>query len=168
MRKGITVKDLCFMALYAAIFIVLDYIAHLLPLLQMPQGGSVGLGTIALLLASYHLGWKNGIVVGMLSVPLQYITGQMYVNGIFGLVFDYIVPFGIYGIASMFVNKGDLYPGIIFTNLIRFACHVMTGVVIWETALWGSITYNGPYMLATCIVDILVVPILYKRLKSQM
>ena len=168
MKGRITVKDLCFMALYAAIFVVLDYITQFIPLLQMPQGGSIGLGTISLLLASYHLGWKKGVFVGVVSVPLQYLTGQMYVNGIFGLLFDYIVPFGIYGIASLLPNIGYLYLGILVTNFIRFICHVLTGIVIWETPLWGSVTYNGPYMLATCMVGLLVVPVLYNRLKSQM
>ena len=168
MKERITVRDLCFMALYAAIFVVLDYVTQFIPLLQMPQGGSIGLGTISLLLASYHLGWKKGILVGVISVPLQYLTGQMYVNGIFGLLFDYVVPFGVYGIASLFTNNKYLYPGIIVTNFIRFVCHVMTGMVIWETPLWGSITYNGPYMLATCTVGLLVVPVLHSRLKSQM
>ena len=97
-----------------------------------------------------------------------YICPVMYVNGIFGLLFDYVVPFGVYGLASLFTNNKYFYTGILVTNAIRFACHVMTGIVIWETPLWGSITYNGPYMIATCIVDLLIVPILYKRLKSQM
>lgn len=167
-EKSITVRDLCFMALYAAIFVVLDYVTQFIPFLQMPQGGSIGLGTIALLLASYHLGWQKGVLVGIISVPLQYLTGMMYVNGIFGLLFDYVVPFGIYGIACLLPNYKYFYSGILVTNVIRFACHVMTGIVIWETPFWGSVAYNGPYMLATCIVDLIVVPVLWNRLKSQM
>lgn len=166
MKRG--VKDLCFMALYAAIFIVLDYVGNLIPFLKMPQGGSIGIGTISLLLASYHLGWRKGVMVGLLSIPLQYITGAVYIQGLLGLAFDYLVPFGIYGIACLFPNIKGIYTGVIVTNFIRFICHVYTGVVIWETTLEGSIIYNGPYMLATCVVGILLVPLLNNRLKAYL
>ena len=166
MKERMSVKDLCFMAMYAAIFVVLDYLTQFIPLLKMPSGGSIGLGTIALLLSSYHLGWRNGVMVGLISVPLQYLTGQMYINGIVGLVLDYIVPFGIYGIASKFINIGYFYSGILVSNFVRFLCHVMSGMIIWQTTLAGSIAYNGPYMFATYIVGALVVPLLYNRLKK--
>ena len=45
-----TTKDLVFMALYAALFIVLDITVNTLGLLQMPDGGSLGVSVIPLLM----------------------------------------------------------------------------------------------------------------------
>ena len=49
-----TTKDLVYMALYAALFIVLDVAVNTLGILQMPNGGSLGVSVIPLLMASYH------------------------------------------------------------------------------------------------------------------
>lgn len=162
-KLNFTTKDVCYMALYGAMFVVLDYISHFLP--SMPNGGSYGLGTIPLLIASYHLGWQKGVFVGVLSVLLQFITGNMYILGIQGLLFDYVVPFGIYGIACLFPNYSYVYTGVIITNLIRFISHVYTGVVLWELDVVGSIVYNINYMLPTLIIGAVCVPLLMKALK---
>lgn len=57
--KKMSVQELVMMAFYLALFTVLDYLANSLPFFRMPQGGTLGLGTVALLLASYQLGWKK-------------------------------------------------------------------------------------------------------------
>ena len=47
--KNSNTKDLVYMALYAALFVALDFVTNTFNLLAMPQGGHLGLGTIALL-----------------------------------------------------------------------------------------------------------------------
>ena len=61
-------RDLVYMALYAALFVVLDYLTNALNLFRMPQGGSLSFATVALLIASYHLGWKKGLVVSLVAI----------------------------------------------------------------------------------------------------
>lgn len=166
MKRNNDVRDLTFMAMYAALFLVLDYLTLLIPFLQMPQGGSIGIGTVALLLASYHLGATKGLIVAMVSIPLQQLTSGLWIAGLPGLLLDYVIAFGIYGIACLFPNWGYLYTGILITNFIRFVCHVFSGMICYETPLWGSITYNAPYMIATCMVGMILVPIIHKRLEK--
>ena len=97
------VRDLVFMALYAALFAVLDIISNeFIPFLQMPEGGSIGISTIVLLVASYHLGWKKAVVAGLVSVLIQFVTGPMYIANLLGFFFDYLFAFSIYGIACLF------------------------------------------------------------------
>ena len=170
----LTVKELVLMALYAALFIVLDYTANMLP--KMPNGGSVGLGVIPLLMASYHLGWKKGIIVGLSSVLLQFMTGQMWYYHWVQFLLDYIIAFGFYGVACAFPNfkigHFDLYSGIIITNVVRYLCSVTSGVVFFavegaslpETILF-SLNYNATYMIPTLIVTVLCVPLIHRRLK---
>ena len=166
MGSQLTVKNLTFMAMYAALFLVLDFMTLYIPFLQMPQGGSIGIGTIALLLASYHLGATKGLIVALISIPLQQLTSGLWIAGIPGLFLDYILAFGIYGIACVFPNYGGFYTGIVVTNFIRFVCHVLAGMICYETPFWGSVVYNAPYMVATCVIGMLVVPLLYKRLEK--
>ncbi len=159
------VRDLVFMALYAALFAVLDICSNeFIPFLQMPKGGSIGVSTIVLLVASYHLGWRKAVISGLVSVLIQFVTGPMYVANLLGFVLDYLFAFSIYGIACLFPNIGYFYSGVLVTNFLRFLSHTIGGVLVWETPLWGSITYNAPYMIATCIVGMIVVPLIVERL----
>lgn len=159
------VRDLVFMALYAALFAVLDIFSNeFIPFLQMPNGGSIGISTIVLLVASYHLGWQKAVIAGLVSVLIQFVTGPMYIANLLGFFFDYLFAFSIYGIACLFPNFGYFYSGVLVTNFLRFLSHTIGGVLVWETALWGSITYNAPYMIATCIVDLIFVPLIVSRL----
>lgn len=165
--KDLSVKDLVLMAFYVALFMVLDTFMNTLPFLQMPNGGSLGLSTIALLIASYHLGWKKGLVVAIVSVFAQFVTGPMYTPNLLGFVLDYLLAFGVYGIACIFPNKGYFFSGVLITNILRFISSVTSGVAVWRTPLWGSITYNATYMFPTLIVSVLVVPILYKTIEPR-
>lgn len=162
--KKVTTLDLVFMAFYAALFMVLDYFTNMIPFLRMPNGGSIGISTIALLVCSYHLGWMKATFVGLISVLIQFVTGPMYIPQILGFLLDYLVAFSVYGLASLFPNYKYFYSGVLITNFLRFLSHTIGGVIVWETTLWGSIIYNAPYMIATMIAGMLLVPILVERL----
>lgn len=159
------VKDLVFLAMYMAMFMVLDFVTNQYQLLQMPNGGSLGLGVIPLLVASYHLGWKLGLVGTLLSVLLMFITGPMFTPNLLGFVLDYVLAFGVYGLASLFPNFKYFYSGVLITGVLRYLIHTISGVLIWETQLWASFVYNFPYMAATTAVAMIVVPILMSRIK---
>ncbi len=162
-------RDLVKMSAYLAMFIVLDYLSNMIGFFKMPQGGTLGLGVIALLLASYDLGYKKGIAVGLLSVLLQWMTGAMWFLNWFQFFLDYLLAFGIYGVASaipsMPMGKQKLLWGVIITNLIRFASHTVAGVMFYEVTWWGSLMYNGWYMIPTMIVALIVVTMLLPRMR---
>jgi len=117
--KDLSVKDLVLMAFYVALFMVLDIFVNTLGFLQMPQGGSLGVSTVALLLASYHLGWKKGTVVAIVSVFCQFVTGRMYLLGFTQFLLDYFIAFSVYGLACLFPNYKYFYSGVLITNVIR-------------------------------------------------
>ena len=50
--RNVSVKDLVYMAFYVALFMVLDTFVNTLHIIQMPNGGSLGISTLALLMAS--------------------------------------------------------------------------------------------------------------------
>ena len=168
MNQKITVKDLVLMAFYVALFMVLDTFINTLPILQMPNGGSLGLSTIALLMASYHLGWKKGLLVAVVSVFAQFVTGPMYTPNLLGFLLDYLIAFSVYGLASLFPNIKCFYTGVLITNFVRFVCSTISGCIVWQTALWGSITYNAYYMIPTAILGLVIIPLLYKALEPRL
>lgn len=159
------VKDLVYMAFYAALFMVLDFLTNnFIPFLKMPNGGTIGVSTIALLICSYHLGWKKATLVGMISVAIQFVTGPMYIPQLLGFLLDYLIAFSVYGLASLFPNYKYFYSGVLITNFLRFLSHTIGGVIVWETSLGGSIVYNAPYMIATTLVGLVLVPLIVERL----
>ncbi len=155
-------RDLVYMALYAAMFVALDYVT----LFRMPQGGSINLSSIALLLASYHLGWKKGACCGLVANLLLYAIGSMnFYGSIISLFFDYIFAYTAYGLASLFPNAKYFYSGIVITSLIRLACSTFSGCVAWETPLLASLGYNAEYIIPVMIIDMIIVPLVYEKLK---
>lgn len=161
-------RELVLMAFYVALFMALDYITNMVPFLQMPNGGSLGVSTIALLMASYHLGWKKGLAVSTLSVAAQFITGPMYTPDLIGFALDYLFAFAIYGIACVFPNIGYFYTGVLFTNAWRFACSTISGMVVWGLDIWGSMAYQASYMIPTLILGMVLIPIMVKSLDRFM
>ncbi len=155
------------MALYAALFIVLDYLSNQIGIFRMPQGGTIGLSTLVLLIASYQLGWKKGVVVALVTIPLQGMFAPYYSVDILDFFFEYILAFGVYGLASLFPNIKKplpIFTGVIIVNLVRLAIHTYAGVVYWGATWSGSFTYNAWYMIPTLIVGVLLVPPILKRL----
>lgn len=169
MKKPRVVLDMAWIGLYAALFIVLDYLSNQIPFFKMPNGGTIGFSTIILLLASYHLGWKKGVLVALITIPLQGFFAPYYSVHIFDFILEYIVAFGVYGISSLFpsiyIKKIEVMLGVIVVNVMRFLIHLVAGVYFWKVTWWGSFAYNAWYMIPTMIVGLIFTPILYKRIK---
>ena len=177
--KNNQIRDIAYMGMYLALFFVFDWLSNVIGIFQMPQGGSLGLGVLPLLLCSYHLGWKKGTFVCLVAVLMMFMTGKVYVvqnsDGFapwqiaIQFIMEYPVAFGVYGLASLFPNYGKFYSGVAVTNLIRLAIHVVAGTIYWMTPWWGSFTYNAWYMIPTMIMCMVLIPLIYERLlKSRL
>ena len=154
------------MAIYCALFVVLDRISDTLNLFQMASGGKLNFGPIALLICSYHLGYKHGLQVGMVSVILQLVIGSVKFYGIWSFLLDYLIAYAVYGLASFFPNYKYFYSGVLITSGIRLLSSTLSGTLLWETPLWSSLVYNATYMIPTTLCAIIVVPLLCERLKN--
>ena len=165
------VLNLVQIALYAAIFIVLDFISNLIPFLKMPNGGSIGISVIVLLLASYRLGYKGGLTVIGIALLLMPMTGGVFFQNPIDYIYEYIFAFGVYGLAVLIptfkISSISIHTGIYVSNFLRFLIHLSAGVWFWGLNWSGSFVYNAPYMLATTIVSALITPILLSRLRKN-
>ena len=167
-NKKLTTRELVLLAVYAALFITIELVQNQFGLFKMPQGGSLSVSAVILLLASYHLGYKKGVAISLLSVVLQFITGDMYLaTGIFGFFLDYVLAYGIYGIASLFPNYKYFYTGVLITNLVRYFASTLSGMIFYKVDLLGSLAYNATYMIPTTIISMVLVPLLHIRMKKM-
>jgi len=163
--KKLTTRQIALMAIYCALFVLLDRVSDMLNLFKMASGGKLNFGPIALLLCSYHLGWKKGALVAITSVFLQLVIGSVTWYGLASFLLDYIIAYAAYGFAQLFPNYSYFYSGIIITSLIRLLSSTLAGTFLWETPFWGSLVYNASYMIPTTICVIIVVPLLCERLR---
>ncbi len=163
--KKIETKTIAMMAIYCAVFVILDRVSDALNLFKMASGGKLNFGPLALLVCSYHLGWVKGTMVSVTSVFLQLVIGSVSWYGIASFLLDYLIAYSAYGLASLFPNKGYFYSGIFITSAIRLLSSTLAGVFLWETPFWASLSYNASYMVPTTVCAVILVPLLCERLK---
>lgn len=126
------IRTMAYMALYAALYIVLKYVGNLIPFLDMPNGGSIELELIAVFIASYHLGFVKGALIGLLSWGLSIVMQfQMYFVSPVQIILDYAGPLMLCGMASL------LWP---FEKVSKPVAAVLS--IIVATGAFGGI-YNS-------------------------
>lgn len=174
-------SEFVFIAFYAALGIVLNYCTEFLP--NMPNGGTLELTVLAIFVASYHLGWKDGMITGLLCWVVGMFFGlSNYIVTPMQTALDYIVPMLGVGLAAAFphihlgkIKVSNVYVGIVGGMLIKYASHVLAGAYFWFpegdaagtiTAWIFSLNYNLGYNVITLICAWIVVPILLSILQK--
>lgn len=179
------ILDLVFMAFYVALAIVLSYLNKIAPIIQMPNGGSLELMVIAIFIASYHLGWKKGVIVALLSwiVGISFGLNDYFVS-LPQIFLDYTLPICALGLASIIpsikigrFSFNNIYTGITACMFIKYASHVLAGVYFWfpegeaagSLAAWiySAWTYNLGYNVVTWLAAIIITPILIQAIKKS-
>lgn len=162
-------------AVLVALAVVLEIISKMVPILQMPQGGSASLAMFPIFILSYRQGLKWGLLGGFVFGIINFfIDGYAFYWGSF--VFDYTLGFTSIGLAGLFSKKAlklDLSAiiiGILIASTSRFIVHTLSGILFFgeyagdENVILYSIGYNGSYMLPSTILCLLVMVLTYKRL----
>jgi thiamine transporter len=154
-------------ALAAALALALSY----LRLWHMPQGGSVSLENVPILIFALRWGLKAGLGAGAVAGLLQLILGGYVVHPLQALL-DYPLAFGVLGLAAL--TPRPLWLGLTLGTFLRLVCHVLSGVVFFAsyapegTNVWlYSTVYNGSYMLPNLGLSIILTYILWPRLKGR-
>lgn len=152
-------------AIAVALTIVLSY----LKVWHLPQGGSVTLENVPLLLFALRNGWKPGILAGFIAGGLQVLSGGYVVHPVQGLL-DYPMAFAALGVAGFFSRRW-MIPGVMAAGAVRFFFHVLSGVVFFAsyapegTPVWiYSLVYNGTFLLPSIGIALALLLALKKRL----
>ena len=122
---------------------------------------------LPIFLLSLWYGPEIGMLTGFLFGVISLILGPYIVHPI-QLLLDYPLPYLALGTAGFFKNKK--YLGVSVAIVLRFLCHVISGVVFfaeyaaesgYSSALWYSIVYNGSFLIfdaAICVLLLAMIP----------
>lgn len=178
------ILDIVYMSFYVALGLCLTYLNELFPIIQMPNGGSLEYAVISCFVASYHLGWKKGFVVSLLTWLIGTMFGLHYRFVSWPqILLDYMIPYSILGLASIFprikMNRftlSNIYVGIFVCMFIKYISQVISGVYYWfpegeaagSIAAWiySAYTYNLGYNLITLIVALILTPKLINSIRK--
>lgn len=179
--KNIRTRKLVESAMLIAVATVLSLVK-----IDMPMGGGVTIvSMLPLVIASHRYGWKWGAVTAFVYSVLQLMLGLdnvRYASSFImalGIIFlDYIAAYTVIGFSALADKvvknrRAALATGIGVTFALRFVCHFVTGVWIWD-ALWPnefgmasvvySLVYNGWYMAAELVITEIVAMLIYRPL----
>ena len=165
-----------------AVMVALAFVLSLIKAIELPQGGSISLTMLPLLVYAVRWGTVPGIVVGLLFGVVHMFMDGAVAWGWQSILLDYLVAFAALGLAGVGHNKKN---GAIWGSLIgcvaRFAVHFVSGVTIYRLAsgttgsVFGvetassfvySLLYNGWYMLPSTIICIAAIALLKKPMNK--
>ena len=173
----------------SAVLIALGTVLSLLKI-DLPFGGGVTIASmLPLVLISHRWGWKWGVPTAFVYSAIQLLLGldnvgyaTSFIMAVGIILLDYIIAYTVIGFSGVFdkvigKNRGSMAVGIAVTFVLRFACHLLTGVWIWGewmpetfmnmtmTSPWlYSFLYNGWYMLAELVVTEIIAMLIYQPL----
>ena len=155
-------------AMLIAMATVLSYFPKLY---ELPQGGSITLEMIPLVVMGLRHGPKWGAGTGLVHGLLQMIIGfknVMYCNTIAAMIgcilLDYLLAFSVLGLALIFARlfKNRIIGatvGAVICSALRFVCSFLSGWILWGSwapegmhPAYYSLTYNGSYMIPNTII----------------
>ncbi len=159
-----------------SMMIALASVLSLLPLVEMPYGGSITLASmLPIVILSYRHGAAWGLVSGLLYGVIQQLLGlknlsyfTTWQSVVAIILLDYLIAYAVIGLAGIFRRFQKSQPlsllyGGIFVCLLRYILHVISGATVWaglsiptEAALLYSISYNATYMLPETLILVTV------------
>ena len=171
-----------------AVMLALSFALSYAKIFEMPMGGSV---TIASMLPVMLISIKYGVGAGLSTSFLYSMTQLLQALAsanvfpycetpatlVLCILFDYIVPFTLLGLAGLPKNlkitkntEINVYIGIVSVVVLRFLCHFITGVVIWGQ--WApdgmgkylySFLYNGGFLSIDFIICIVCAILMLRK-----
>lgn len=180
--KKLTTLDLVYMAFYISLSVVLNYLNEFFPIIKMPNGGSVEYALVALIIASYHLGWRKGVAVALLSYLLECMFGfHNYFLNPMQVLFDYVLPIVLMGLTSLVPKpfkrtEINVMFGIILIMILKYLSHVTSGALFYASlsgipnGSWAgwvfSFGYNATYCIPTAVLAVILTPLLVSKVKK--
>lgn len=168
-------KNLVMAGLCIALSQVLSYVK----VFEMPQGGSITAGSmVPIILFSLVYGFKDGFLAAIVYGLLQFVLGGTFSLHPLSIIIDYLLGFGVLGLAGIFGGKKNLTSALLGTFvacILRFVMLFLSGVLVWASytpegmAPWYySLTYNGTYMIPETILTLVIVALIYSKVYDSM
>ena len=167
MEVKLTTKNMAYMAMFAAMQVVLEYCTKFY---EMPKGGNCAFSLVAIILCGYLMNWGYSLIVSLVCLGLHFALGLATFYGPLSVIFDYLLPMVLIGLTPLIpllkVGKYELPVGIIIMGVLKTICHLISGWYAFQTPLKANLVYNLPYNIATIIACFILFVLLYPRLKK--
>ncbi len=177
MSKGTwSAKKIAFIAIFIAIGIIFEILASLI--FRMPQGGSVSLVMLPLVIIGYKYDVKTTIMSGILIGILQGIFIPPIFVSFVQYLLDYVLAFGFLGLGCIFIKNKDkrlalkLDLGILLSYALRYISHVISGAIYFgeyagnKQVILYSMAYSATTLLTQLIVALVLCPLVILLLKK--
>lgn len=158
----------------SAVMIALSFVLGMIKLVDLPYGGSVTAGSmVPVAIVAYRYGVARGTATAFVYSILQLLSGLKsfsYATSwqavVMILLFDYIIAFGVIGLAGVFRKKiADtrlaISLGMALACFARYFCHIISGCTVWrdisipyDQCIIYSVGYNATYMIPEAIVAV--------------
>ena len=178
--KTSKVRILCEAGVLLAIAQILGYIV----LYKFPNGGSIDLAMLPIIIFGARYGAAWGLGVGFVHGVLQYVLGEGIAIDWTTMVADYLVAYSLLGLGSGIAHyfpKNRMSWGILIGGILRFMAHFVVGALVWGkympetffnmtmTSEWFySFLYNGSYMFIDMLLVYIVIRIIRKPMSKYL
>lgn len=156
----------------SAVMLALATVLSVVPLLELPYGGSITLcSAVPLLIIGYRHGTGWGIFTGAVYGLIQMLIGLknvMYfttpLSVIAVILLDYLLAFAVLGLGGIFrrfskAQAPALSASALLCCVLRYILHTIAGCTVWAGlsiptagALVYSLAYNATYMIPETII----------------
>lgn len=164
-----------------AMLIAMATVLSMIKFYDLPQGGSITLEMLPLVVMGLRNGTKWGFLTGFVHGLIQMILGfsnvmlcSTLIAQIGCILLDYLLAFSVLGVAPVFAKpfKSQITGAIVGTvivGLLRFLCSFLSGWLLWGSyapegmsVVAYSFGYNGSYMIPDIVITAVLVAVLYK------
>lgn len=175
-------------AIMAALAFALDFIQGPITRGLFPNGGSIGIAMLPILILSYRRGFIYGFLAGLILSFIQmlggvYLSADQWYMIILQLLLDYILAYPLVAFAGIFREKylnsenktkknAFLIYGVILGGFLKIVCHYLAGVIFWSSscpegyfggAYVYSFVYNSSYMIPNIILNALILVLMANK-----
>ncbi|ACL69759.1 energy-coupled thiamine transporter ThiT [Halothermothrix orenii] len=162
----------------AGMAVALSAVFNLIPLWRMPQGGSISLEMLPVLIIAFRWGGTPGLITGFVYGLVQ-LAIDPHIYYPLQVILDYPLAYMLVGIAGYIPvkNTGSKIPFIriigasLLGGLLRLFCHVLSGVLFFSQYapegqnVWVySTVYNGTYLIPALLLSMVLIIPLYRKL----
>lgn len=153
-----------------AVAVSLAVVCSFIKVWEMPQGGSVALTMVPILLIAIRSGWVAGCVTGAIYGVLSLLIAGVVYHPM-SILLDYVLAFGLLGVAGFFKKSlPGLVAGCTVGVLGRFMSSLLSGAVLFaEYAPEGqnpwiySLGYQATYMVPEFILSVGILVLLFLK-----
>lgn len=154
-----------------AIFVAIAELLGYLKIWHMPEGGSISLMMLPIVIYALRWGLGQGLLAGLALGILDFMLGGGVAIGWQSIIGDYVVALTALGLAGLGHKRG--FPGVLVGSILgclgRFVSIWVTGATLWGEYMYDiyglpmdnefvySFLYNLPVLISGIITVVICV-----------